>query len=55
MNVSPISSASVLQSHYQAPTPAPKPAALPTDTVTLSSGTQKPPAAGDVDHDGDSH
>lgn len=44
----------------QSSVPAPKPSASPAssapqDTVSLKSTASQPPAAGDVDHDGDSH
>jgi len=53
--ISPVSSASVqyaAQAAQSSPAPAPK-AAAPQDTVQLSHAARA--AAGDADHDGDSH
>jgi hypothetical protein len=60
MNVS-LSAALYSQvSGSQSPAPAPKPSAssassTPQDTVSFKSTAPQAPAAGDVDHDGDSH
>ena len=58
MSVNPVSqsnaTAGALPVHNQAPPKAQPPAAAREDTVQLSSQA-KAAAAGDVDHDGDSH
>lgn len=60
MSVSAISSAAPAAAVQQLQSPAPaqaasKTAALPTDTVSLSSAGMKASQAGDADRDGDSH
>lgn len=46
-------SPSIAEQAIQNPTPAAQ--SLPQDTVTLSSAAQRVSAAGNGDHDGDSH